>query len=201
MTETVSELANLKIKEIEMKNELKLKEAVLKQKLKESIKKELHETKCNDENETQVITWRIVEASNTIDQVMEDIINSSEVEDYQNMLFDGADYDDIFLRDFLAQYNMNKCIVIAKDSKKGDVFYKRYEGGGFGAVWSFYLNEEGRENRMNYFLKVIPYHYQRLQDLAKECGFYVKDFTLSEETKKRLENNIIETITMKFIIG
>jgi hypothetical protein len=181
----------IKMKHLEVKNELKMKETIVKEKFKEELKQEIKDMKHQDLADSNSVTYKQIEDACSMNDFMENIWSHYKVEDYDD-IFNGINtFEELFLQYFVEEYDKNKSVVLEKDGKGG---YRKNDH----CVWNFVLGDElgcGYKSLKN----MIPLIHKTFKNYVKEEGRNVKDFILEEDVKKRLEINIKEAITLRII--
>jgi len=183
------QLANIKLEEMELKTDMKRIELERKQELKkkemelkEQIKEELEKT------EEKMIARKTLEKALPVITFMEHVIDRPQIEDYNDIFNGAATFEDIFMRDFLAEYETSKSVVLEKGGKTG------YYMNNAPCLWYFYLNDT-TGNGLTRILSLIPLYHKYLKEYAKENGCNVQGFNLSQEEKNRIEDQMKEEMT------
>lgn len=183
------QLANIKVEEMELKTDMKRIELERKQELKkkehdlkEQIKEDLLKT------EEKMITRKTLEKALPVITLMEQVIDRPQLEDYTDIFNGAATFEDIFMRDFLAEYDNSKSVVLEKGLKTA------YYMNNAPCLWYFYQNDT-TANGLTRILSLIPLYHKYLKEYAKENGCNVKEFNLSQEEKNRLEQWMKEEMT------
>lgn len=184
--------AELKIKEIEQKHELKMKEKELKEQIKMQVKTELLKA------EEKMIKRHIIEKSISMINLMERIIDCPEIEDYCNIFNGAITFEELFMRDFVNEYEDNKSIVLEKGGLDGN--FSGYYINNCPCIWWFHTKETLVTSPLQRFLTLIPLYHKYLKEYAKDNGCNVKEFYLTPEVQKDLEQRIIEHITYIVVI-
>jgi hypothetical protein len=198
---TMTELANLKMvemqtktdfkmKELELKNEIKLKESLLKEKLKIDIKQEIVEMKQQVKDESDVITYDTIRKSCWIRDFRQKVWERFTIEDYDDIFNSCETFEDVFIKHFMAEYDINKSYVIEKDS------YSVYQKCVDYVSESSYNTKTIKED-VSYMLKLIVLVHQRFGEFAKEEGRNTKGWKLQEEEKKKIEDLMIDMMTKR----
>jgi hypothetical protein len=205
------QLANIKIEEMELKTEMKLKESKEKQEAKQielemkqnlkrielekkqELKKKEHDLKEKIKEdllktEEKMIARKTLEKALPVITFMEQVIDRPKLEDYTDIFNGAATFEDIFMRDFLAEYDNSKSVVLEKGLTTG------YYMNNAPCLWFFYLNDT-TANGLTRILSLIPLYHKYLKEYAKENGCNVKQFNLSQEEKNRLEEWMREEMT------
>ena len=183
------QLANIKVEEMELKTDMKRIELERKQELKkkehelkEKIKEDLLKT------EEKMIARKTLEKALPVVTFMENVIDRPQIEDYTDIFNGAATFEDIFMRDFLAEYDNSKSVVLEKGCLTG------YYMNSAPCLWYFYQNDT-TGNGLTRILSLIPLYHKYLKECAKENGCNVKEFNLSMDTKKQLEDWMKEEMT------
>jgi len=183
------QLANIKIEEMELKTDMKRIELERKQELKkkemelkEQIKEELEKT------EEKMIARKTLEKALPVITLMENVIDRPQIEDYNDIFNGAATFEDIFMKDFLAEYETSKSVVLEKGGKTG------YYMNNAPCLWYFYQNDT-TGNGLTRILSLIPLYHKYLKEYAKENGCNVQGFNLSQEEKNRIEDQMKEEMT------
>jgi len=146
------------------------------------IKQELEKT------EEKMVTRSSLEKSIPLITLMERVIDRSTLEDY-NDIFNGAEtFQDIFLRDFRAEYAENKSIVVDKGGKTG------YYMNNAPCLWMFYIDDK-MANPIKRLFTLIPLYHKYLKDFAKENGCNIKHFDLTLDMIAELEAVLLDEIS------
>lgn len=170
--------AEIKREEMEKKQELKVKEMDLKQQIKDELVK----------TEEKVMSRASLEKVIPLITLMERVIDRPTLDDY-NHVFNGiTTFEDIFMRDFLEEYAENKSIVVDKRGKTG------YYMNNAPCLWMFYTDDT-MSNPIKRVFSLIPLYHKYLKEFAKENGCNIKNFNLSLDTQKALEEKIMDEIT------
>jgi len=180
--------ADIKREELEKKQELKIKEMELKMQIKEQVKTELLKT------EEKMIKRNDIEKSVSMITLMERIIDCPEIEDYNNIFNGAMTFEELFMRDFLSEYEDNRSIVLEKGGTTG------YYINNCPCIWWFNTNDFLIKSVLTRFLDLIPLYHKYLKAYAKENGCNVKDFHLAPEVQKDLEQRMIERITYIVVV-
>lgn len=208
--ELAKQLANIKMEELELKTEMKKKESKEKQEaklieleLKEDLKREELEKiealkkkelelkeKIKEElaKEEKRICQTIIKRSVGIDTFILNVIERPELEDYCEIMNGLSTFEELFLRDWLAEYEINKTVVLEKDTNMA------YYINNAPSFWVFNKDDK-YGNGLTSMLKVIPYYYRVLKQYAKDNGCKVEDFTLTDEVIKKIEARLIQEMT------
>jgi hypothetical protein len=208
--ELAKQLANIKIEEIELKTQIKLKENKDKQEAKQielELKEELKRLELEKKQELKqkeielkqqikeelgksqekVVLYTKIERSIPLVALMEQVIDRPTIEDYNNIYNGVITFEEIFIRDFLAEYKLNKSFVIEKGGKVG------YYINNAPCLWFLQFNDIKTENL--YIYKLIPLYHQYLKDWAKENGCNVQNFHLTEAETQRLKEWMVQETT------
>jgi hypothetical protein len=195
------QLAELKMKEMEMKNEAKRKEMEAKNELRRIEMEQLQELKAKEmllkqqikdeakKKEEKTISYWKLDGMIPQDQLFYQIIERSTLEDYSNLFHGLITFEELFLRDFVAEYEVNKSVVLCKGRKSG--FYTNNHPD----LWSMNVHDV-KELAV---IKLIPDYHAVLKQYAKENGHNTKDFFLSKEEKERIEEQVLELITYNVV--
>ena len=194
------QLADTNIEHMELKSEIKYlaiekmsevrrlqieKELELKQK-QEELKEQLKEA---EEVEREIIiTSKEINASLCGNEFINEVKQKPEIKDYNDIFHGITTFQDIFKRDFLEVYETNKVIVI--DKAQIGVCYWKNNGG---CVTRCTIGEIGCG--LKRILTVIVRYFEWLKEYATLNGCNIKEFKLSQEVKKELEEWIKERIT------
>lgn len=183
------QLANIKVEEMELKTDMKRIELERKQELKkkehdlkEKIKEDLLKT------EEKMVARKTLEKALPVITFMEQVIDRPKLEDYTDIFNGAATFEDIFMRDFLAEYDNSKSVVLEKGLTTG------YYMNNAPCLWFFYQNDT-TANGLTRILSLIPLYHKYLKEYAKENGCNVKEFNLSQEEKNKLESWMREEMT------
>lgn len=165
--------------QIEKDLELRQKELEIKEQIKEQIKPE------------RVVTLREMEMSQGIDKFMDRVALRATIDDYMSLYYGYVTFQDIFKRDFSAEYEEDKVYVIDKDQK--NIYYYINN-----APCHWFVQYDEKEYAKLYIFSLITHYYNVLKENAIMNGCKVKDFNLEEIDKKELEEWMKEEITFSF---
>ena len=185
MAEANSEHKELKTEHKYLAIEKMTKELELKQK-QEELKEQLKED-IEIEREI-IITSKELNASLCGKEFIDEVKQKPEIKDYNDIFHGITTFQDIFKRDFLEVYETNKVIVI--DKAQIGVCYWKNNGG---CVTRCTIGEIGCG--LKRILTVIVRYFEWLKEYATLNGCNIKEFKLSQEVKKELEEWIKERIT------
>jgi len=199
--ELAKQLAELKMEQMELKSEIKYlaiekstevkrlqiekdlelrqKELELKQQIKEQAQPE------------RMITKAEMERSKGMDKFMDRVALRATIDDYMNLYYGYITFQELFKRDFSAEYEEDKVCVIDK-SDKTTIHYINNAP----CYWFGQFNEKEYAKLRIFY--VITHYYNMLKDYAGQNGCKVKDFKLDETDKKELEEWMKEEITFFF---
>jgi len=169
--------AEIKRAEMEQKQELKLKEIELKHQMKEEAKKK----------EEKTISYHSLEGQIGCRQLEEQIVERSTLEDYSDIFHGLMTFEELFMRDFEAEYSMNKSVVLEPGHKSG------YYLNNHPALWPMDNIIDPRQALS--IIKLIPKYHSILKQFAKDNGHNTKDFFLSKEEQTRIEDQVLDRIT------
>jgi len=209
--ELAKQLANIKMEELQIKTEMKKKESKEKQEAKqielelkedlkreeleklEALKKKELELKEQMKEELTKEDKRISKGIITqqtvgIDTFLLNVVERPELEDYCEIMNGVSTFEELFMRDFLAEYEISKTVILEKNTHIG------YYINNVPCMWMFYKDDK-IGNGLTSMLKLIPYYHGVLKEYAKDNGCKVENFTLTDEIKKKLENQIMEEMT------
>jgi len=209
--ELAKQLANIKMEELELKTEMKKKESKEKQEakqieleLKEDLKREeLEKLEALKKKEYELreqikeeltkedkrISFSIIKQQKTgIDAFKLNVIERPELEDYCEIMNGLSTFEELFLRDWLAEYESHKTLVLEKDTNMA------YYINNAPCMWLF-SKDDRFGNGLTSMFELIPYYHRVLKQYAKDNGCKVEDFTLTDEVIKRIQARMIEEMT------
>jgi hypothetical protein len=171
----------IEVKQLQMEKELELEqmELEIKEQIKEQAKPE------------RVITKSEMENSKGMDKFMDRVALRPEIEDYMNLYYGYITFQELFKRDFSAEYEEDKVFVIDKGQK--DICYWINNAP---CHWFGSFNEKNYSSCRIFY--VITHYYNMLKEYAGQNGCKVTDFKLEETDKKELEEWMKEEMTFLF---
>jgi len=171
----------VEVKQLQMEKELELEqmEEELREKMKEQAKPE------------RVITQREMERSKGMDKFMDRVALRATIDDYMNLYYGHVTFQELFKRDFSAEYEEDKVFVIDKGMKDICYWINNYPCHWFGP-----FDEKNYSSSRIFF--VITHYYNMLKEYAGQNGCKVKDFKLEETDKKELEEWMKEEMTFLY---
>jgi len=183
-----------KMKELELKNEIKMKESLLKEKLKQDIKQEIVEMKQQAVDESGSINYKSIETACWIRDFKQNVWERFTIEEYDDIFNTFATFEDVFIKHFMAEYDNNKSYVIdprCNGNKKYYIYEKCVD-------YVFHSNTYTPETirfDIGNILSLVPKVHKAFGELAKDEGRNAKDWKLQDDEKKRIEDLMIDMMT------
>jgi hypothetical protein len=187
-----------KMKELELKNEIKLKECVLKEKLKQDIKQEILEMKQQVVDESRTITFKTIEGACWIRDFKQNVWERFTVEDYDDIFNTFTTFEEVFIKHFMEEYDINKSYVIDPKRNGNNEYYFYVKCVDYVNFTNTYTPETIR-TRCSEVLSLVPKIHKAFGEMAKEEGRNAKDWKLEESEKVRIEDLMIDMMTKSII--